>query len=90
MFNYSPFHSFLLAKSDSGTAVVPNIEINALELISNFYVTCPRLTKKEEDEHKRILYYYPPEETSKRKARLIFINFMLHFRPKFRVWHKPS
>lgn len=79
MFNYSPFHSFPFSKSDSSTtAVVPNIELNALDLVSNFYVTCPRLAKKEEEEHKRILYYYPLEESPKRKVINILkmINFL--------------
>ena len=69
MFNYSPFHSFPFAKSDAGSAIVPNIEFNALDLIANFYVTCPRLAIKEEEEHKRILYFYPVEETPKRKVQ---------------------
>jgi hypothetical protein len=48
MFSYSPFHTFPFAKSDATAAVVPNIELHALDLIANFYVTCPRLSKKEE------------------------------------------
>jgi len=67
MFSYSPFFPFSKAES---TATVANIELDALDLVSNFYVTCPKLTRKEEDEHKRILYYYPPEESPKRKAEV--------------------
>jgi hypothetical protein len=78
MFNYSSFPLFL-SKSDSGTAVVPNIELNAIDLIANFFVSCPRLGKKEEEEHKRILYYYPAEETPKRKVSIILIYIKLTF-----------
>lgn len=68
MFTYSPFHNFSFSKSDQSTAIIPNVDLTAVDLISNFFVTCLRLTKKEEEEHKRILYYYPHEETPKRKV----------------------
>lgn len=80
MFSYSPFHTFPFSKSDATAAVVPNIELNALDLIASFYVTCPRLAKKEEEEYKRILFYYPNDESPKRKVntfKYCLMNFLL-------------